>query len=238
MANFINHFKTTCDVFAADDNMTTMHLGVYMSLFYWWNRKKFADQMPINRDDVMYIACLGSYKTYYRVLNQLHDHGYITYEPAHHPHIPSRVTVHDPAHPVRRALIDTTPDTTATPSIPPTINNSNSENAVDKTRGNTPSPTPEKERSGSTRHSRPIDLKEAVDYFREQKNSPLEAEKFYNYYQGNGWERRDRTPIKDWQAVARSWMLKVDEFNAKGSRSGPKPNHLATDNDKDFDEPM
>jgi hypothetical protein len=77
-----------------------------------------------------------------------------------------------------------------------------------------------------------------VDYFREQKNSVLEAEKFFHYYQGNGWERRDRTPIKDWHAVARSWMLKAEEFKQKESKAGPKPNHLDTDNDKDFAEPI
>lgn len=165
--------------------------------------------MPINRDDVMRIAGLGSYKTYYRVLNNLHDWGYITYVPSYHPSIPSRVTVHDPENPVRRPPLDTPADTTSTPAVPPSINNSNGVNAVDETRGKSPAPAREEERSGSTRHSRPIDLKEAVDYFREQKNSAHEAEKFYNYYQGNGWERRDRTPIKDWQAVARSWILKI-----------------------------
>jgi hypothetical protein len=240
MPNFIIHFKATCDVFGDDDNMTTTHLAIYMSIFYHWNRKKFAENMPVNREDIMRIACLGSFKTYYRVLKELHHCGYITYVPSHHPNIPSRVTVHDPENPVRRPPIDTTSITTLTPEIVPSINTPNRENAVNETRGKSPAPTREKERSNSTRHSRPIDLKEAVGYFREQKNSVLEAEKFYNYYQGNGWERRDRTPIKDWQAVARSWILKIREFDEKKSatKSGPKPNHLATDNDKDFDEPI
>jgi hypothetical protein len=238
MPNFILHFKTACDVFGDDDNMTSVHFAVYISIFYHWNRKKFADNMRINRDDVMRIAGLGSCKTYYRVLHNLHDWGYITYVPSYHPSIPSRVTVHDPETPIRRPQPDTTADTSSTPDVPPSINTPNEVNAVDETRGKSPAPAPEADRSGSTRHSRPIDLKEAVDYFREQKNSVLEAEKFYNYYQGNGWERRDRTPIRDWQAVARSWILKAEEFKTKAANKGPNPNHLSTDDDKDFAEPI
>ncbi|MBT1712167.1 hypothetical protein KK062_28255, partial [Fulvivirgaceae bacterium PWU5] len=60
MPNFIHHFKSSCDVFGDDDNMTSVHFAVYMSVFYHWNRKKFADNMRINRDDVMRIAGLGS----------------------------------------------------------------------------------------------------------------------------------------------------------------------------------
>lgn len=243
MPNFINHFKNSCEVFAEDGKMTSVHLAVYMALFYHWNGKKFMDNMPINREDVMYFACLVSKKLYYRVLHELHDWGYITYVPSHHPRKPSRVTVHDPEKPVYRTPIDTTADSTADSTEDPqgvtTINNTNLVNGINQTREAAHAPVVEKDRSGSTRHSQPLDLKEAVDYFREQKQSPLEAEKFYNYYQGSGWERRDRTPIRDWQAVARSWISKIGQFEDKKQNTvkGPKPNHLTTDNDKDFAEP-
>jgi hypothetical protein len=237
MPNFINHFKSTCEVFADDDRTSYVHVALYMSLFYHWNDEKFMDNMPMNRREVMRTARIGSYKLYYRVLRDLHNWGYITYSPSHYPRVPSRVTIQDPENPVSRSPVGTTVDSTKTPERPPSINNTNS---INETRGNNPAPVSEKERSVSTRHSRPVDLKEAVDYFREQKQSVLEAEKFYNYYQGNGWARRDRTPIQDWQAVARSWILKIGAFEKEkiSTARGPQANHLTTNNDKDFAEPL
>jgi hypothetical protein len=245
MPNFIVHFKRSVETFAEDGRMTYAHVAIYLSLFYLWNSKKFIDNMSINRDDIMYYACVCSKKLYYRVVNDLHAWGYITYEPSHNPRRGSRFTVHDPENAVCRTPNGTTTapttDTTVAPQRPPSINNTNVVNGINETRGERPTPAPdEKERLVSIRHSRPVDLKEAVDYFREQKQSPLEAEKFYNYYQGSGWERRDHTPIRDWQAVARSWILKIENFKEKKTHSskGLQPNHLATENDKDFAEPL
>jgi hypothetical protein len=81
-------------------------------------------------------------------------------------------------------------------------------------------------------------LKEAADYFREQKSTVREAEKFFNHYQANNWRLGGRNPIKDWHATARNWILRAEEFKTKEFKTGPKPNHLATDNDKDFAEPI
>jgi hypothetical protein len=244
MPNFILHFKRSCEVFADDSRMTYVHLAVYMSVFYHWNSKKFIDSMPINRERIMHTACLVSKKVYYRVLHELHECGYITYVASHHPRRPSEVTVHDPENPVCRTPIDTTLDTTTDPTEdperPPSINNPNGINGVNKTREDAPTHVSEKnEGKGSTRHSRPVNLQEAVDYFRAQKQTDLEAEKFYNYYQASGWVRRDRTPIRDWLAAAKSWILKIGVFEGKkpDTPKGPKPNHLATDSNKDFAEP-
>jgi hypothetical protein len=148
------------------------------------------------------------------------------------------VTVYDIIFPYNADDFDTTADTTTVPALVPSINNSNKVNSINKTKGKAPAPSKKIDGSGSTRHSRPIDLKETADYFREQKSTVREAEKFFNYYQGNGWQLGGRTAIKDWHATARSWMLKAEEFKTKEFKTGPKANHLATDNDKDFAEPI
>ena len=56
-------------------------------------------------------------------------------------------------------------------------------------------------------------------YFLEQKSSKIEAEKFYNYYQSNGWKIGGKSPMHDWQAAARNWLL--NDLSAQ--KQPPKP---------------
>ena len=48
-----------------------------------------------------------------------------------------------------------------------------------------------------------------ISFFREQGAPLLEAQKFFNYFQSNGWKVGGRAPMKDWQAAARNWILKL-----------------------------
>jgi hypothetical protein len=238
MPNFIVHFNKSCEMLGDDDNVTSAHFALYMSLFYHWNRKKFKKNMPINRDEVMRIAGIGSYTTYHGRMKDLHNWGYLVYRPSYHPNIGSRITMHDIDEMLPPAIHDTAPDTTGVPAVVHSKNNLNEVNDLNETKGDAPALPKKMDASGSTRHGRPVDLKEAADYFRAQKSTLREAEKFFNYYQGNGWERKDGTLIKDWEAVARSWISRGEEFKTNGSKRGPTPNHLDTDNDKDFAEPL
>lgn len=49
-------------------------------------------------------------------------------------------------------------------------------------------------------------LEEIREYIRE-KNYNVDAERFYNYYESNGW-KVGRNPMKDWQATVRNWASK------------------------------
>lgn len=238
MPNFIIHFNTSCETFGGDYRVTSSHLAIYVSVFYHWNKKKFMNNMPISRDDIMLIACVGSYNTYYRCLKDLHEWGYILYVPSNHPRIPSRITVCDIEQVAERITIDITPAISGEPEVIPSINSLNVVKDVKETRAGALAPIKKIDTSRSTRHSRPIDLKEAADYFREQNSTVREAEKFFNHYQANDWRLGGRNPIKDWQATARNWILRAEEFKTKEYKKGPKPNHLDTDNDKDFAEPL
>jgi len=53
-------------------------------------------------------------------------------------------------------------------------------------------------------------LNEVIKYF-EELGFPKEAEKFHDYYQGNGWII-GRTGIKDWRATARSWVSRINNY--------------------------
>lgn len=63
-------------------------------------------------------------------------------------------------------------------------------------------------------------LKQIKTHFVTKQWPPIEAEKFFNYFQSNGWLVGGKTPMKNWQAAARNWMLNSDKFN-KGKKFPP-----------------
>jgi len=50
------------------------------------------------------------------------------------------------------------------------------------------------------------------DYESEADKYKIEAAKFFNYYESIGWVLSGQTPIKNWHATARSWILRMPEF--------------------------
>jgi hypothetical protein len=57
------------------------------------------------------------------------------------------------------------------------------------------------------------ELEEVKKYFIAQKYPELEAEKFYNHFQSNGWLVGGRSKMKDWKAASRNWILNGKKFN-------------------------
>lgn len=78
---------------------------------------------------------------------------------------------------------------------------------------------------------------EAVLLFFESNHFPeVEAQKFYNYFESIGWLVGGKSPMKDWQAAARNWMLKAVQFAP--SSPSPQAQHLHTPNSKNYDEAL
>ena len=73
-------------------------------------------------------------------------------------------------------------------------------------------------------------------YFLEKNHSEIEAEKFYNYFQSNGWLVGGKSKMKDWKAAARNWMLNSQKFQPK--QNTPQPNHLHIQIHKNYGEPL
>ena len=46
-----------------------------------------------------------------------------------------------------------------------------------------------------------------------QQYPTVDAERFYNYYESNGW-KVGKNPMKDWKAAARNWLLKDKPLNS------------------------
>jgi len=77
---------------------------------------------------------------------------------------------------------------------------------------------------------------EVLLFFKEKNNSEIEAQKFYNHFQSNGWLVGGKSKMKDWKAAARNWMLNANKFQPKSNT--PQPNHLQTSNYKNYAEPL
>lgn len=83
-----------------------------------------------------------------------------------------------------------------------TYNNNNNNNNIIKKRESAP-----------TIFLKPI-LKEIIEYWNinQLKGGSNEAEKFYNYYESNGW-RVGRSPMKNWKAAVRNWQQRMKEYS-------------------------
>jgi hypothetical protein len=88
----------------------------------------------------------------------------------------------------------------------------------------------------------PPEIEDVKNYFREKSIDSNEAERFFNYYASKGWLVGGKSKMKDWRASANNWIINLDKFNPKAAKPGttsePKPNHLQTQNQKDYGEPL
>ena len=81
---------------------------------------------------------------------------------------------------------------------------------------------------------------EVIKYFQEQNFPEIEANKFYNYFSSNGWLVGGKTPMKNWKAAAKNWMLNSLKYNGNNnnSKTSIQPQNLNTAIDKDYSEPL
>jgi hypothetical protein len=88
----------------------------------------------------------------------------------------------------------------------------------------------------------PPSLEMVLEYFSFKESSITEANKFFNYYSSIGWLIGGKTKMKDWKAAARNWMLNTTRFATNSPKSDyssqPKPMHLHTATQKNYDEPL
>lgn len=79
----------------------------------------------------------------------------------------------------------------------------------------------------------PPELSQIIQFFNSEEYPEIEAHKFYNHFQSNGWKVGGKSPMKDWHAAARNWMLNTKAFNTS---SKPNPSNL--NRNKNYGEPL
>ena len=121
--------------------------------------------------------------------------------------------------------------------IPFLIFNENFKNNIAKNQSANKSEINQKEKS-SAKKEKGINptLDQVKDFFNEKNNTTVEAEKFFYYFESNGWLVGGKTKMKNWKAAANNWMINAKSF-AKNPTNGIQKS-LDTSANKKYDEPL
>jgi hypothetical protein len=246
--NYIRHLAGFFDRVAKDDRLGPLHISMYVSLFQFWNASRFKNPISISRSELMRVSKICSKATYHKCIKELNEYGYLHYQPSFNPIRGSLVylfnfeSADEPVNERWHIKTKTASDLVEEPYINKTniINNKQAkEQANENTSSDFAGTDPEEKKKSSAKRKRedpvpmPESLEEAKAFFAEQKSTAIEAEKFYNYFQSNGWRVGGRSPMKDWRAAARNWMLNANTFKTKQKTSSL---HISTE--KDYGEPL
>jgi hypothetical protein len=248
--NYIRHLAGFFERVAADERLNPTHISMYVSLFQFWNASRFKNPISISRNELMRVSKISAKATYHKCMKDLNDFGYLKYKPSFNPFKGSLVYLFNfqtsSEQPV--STHHTKNETGSEQAQEPYINASN---IVNQTSLNLGEPAQKKEvqkvngqgkkEKSSAKKERNVfaapQLAHVKEYFASQKFPPVEASKFYNYFQSNGWLVGGRTKMTDWQAAAHNWMLNANKF-AKGKPVKPKAKHLHATTNKNYSEPL
>ena len=287
--NYIKHLTAYFDRVVDDHSLNPTHISLYIALFQFWNLNRFQNPISITRDEVMRISKICSKATYHKCMRELHEKGYVIYEPSYNPFKGSMLQMVNLSHelkPVKRSektnsknkqVIEqevnkqqTSSETATEQALVSSINNINNTNNanilnLDKSKNDlkkdefknqsaislsepveeskTKKKLREKKartelsRSGeATENAIPPQWQYVVQFFSECNVPEIEAQKYYNHFQSNGWLVSGKSKMKNWKAAARNWMLNSQKFNKTNTQ--PQPNHLHTSIHKNYAEPL
>ena len=237
--NYIRHLNAVFQKFAEDVQIVPRHISLYMALFQLWNRVKFADKISLSRSESMSLAKIGSVNTYIRTLKELHARGYICYHPSHNPLCGSSVTI---------ITFDTSTGYTSDITTDNTlfinryINNNKQlktvrENAPEEQKVDLKLQTEKSDATISKKRFIKPSLEEIKVYFQERKADITEADRFFNHFESNGWKVGGKSPMKDWKAAVRNWILNIERYNPKRNNYRDE-NYLSAPNVKNYEEPL
>jgi len=234
--NYIKHLNGVFQLFSKDSRLNPTHISLYIGLFYIWNYNRFPDSFHINREEIMKLSKIGSTTTYHRCIKELNYWKYVAYFPSHNPFKGSTI---------KMFKFDTS-DTKAI-NLEYPINGQALVSYININKHNT----------NFIKLEAIAKEKLILEFFKKENWPKLEAEKFFNHYQGIGWKVGGKTKIVDWQATAKSWMLKAAEMNLSSraqfnlssraqSREKNQNNlpldhfqdNLHTNQNKNYDEPL
>jgi len=238
--NYIKLLNAAFEKFYFDDRLNPTHISLYMALFQEWNSSRFADELYVNRRDLMRCAKIGSKSTYHRCITELDSWLYLSYFPSNNPYKGSKIkmaiigTSDEPVvgqynptleqlaehyHPIREPVVGQHRPNNGQVVVS-TINNNKQENNIKQPKG-----------------------WQAVFIFFEEKGFDAdEAKKFFEHYQTRNWQTSDGKDIRDWRAVAINWMDRTEIFDEekkpnKKQASQIKDN-LRTTKNKDYGQPL
>ncbi|SFT47781.1 hypothetical protein SAMN05216474_0780 [Lishizhenia tianjinensis] len=234
--NYIFHLEGVFKKFDEDENMSPWHISLYLAIFRLWNNAKFKNPISVSRSELMKMSKTGSVNTYYKCIKDLHALGYLKYTPSKSKYVGSKISVFHYDEKGENLGItsciesdstgDTTADSTGEKVVRPYLNNIKHNKHIKHLYRE------DDKKKRSKKFIKPS-LDEVKNYFLEKGSESTNAERFFNHFESNGWLVSGKSPMKDWKAAARNWMLNGQRFNKT-----EKANHLQTENEKNYDIPL
>ena len=93
--NYIKHLTGFFDKIANDKSLNPTHISLYIGLFQFWNINRFVNPITITREEIMRISKIYSKATYHKCIKDLHQKGYIIYQPSFNPFKGSLISISD-----------------------------------------------------------------------------------------------------------------------------------------------
>ena len=94
-------------------------------------------------------------------------------------------------------------------------------------------PRPSAAKPTGEQHIIPPDLTAVVSFFLSKGHPTVEAQKFFNHFQSNGWRVGGKSPMRNWHAAAENWILNGQIFKKE-----PIQQTLNLNTPKSYDEPL
>lgn len=246
--NYIKHLAGFFDKISVDERLNPSHVSLYVSLFQFWNACRFHNPISISRGEVMRVSKIYSKATYHKCIKELNDFGYLKYEPSYNPFKGSLVYLYNFQTTTEQAVNRkrTKNETSIEQALVPYTNNLNNTNRVNdehaRTKNNSKSfvvDSDKRKKVAPKKESRKPTFAEVENYFAAKKWASLEAKKFFNHYQSNGW-LVGKVPMKDWQASAEKWFLNSEKYNHDKAiiTANTNAGKLTANLNKDFGEPL
>jgi hypothetical protein len=217
--NYIKHLKGVFIQFSKDNRLNPTHISLYIALFQIWNNNRFLDEFYINREEVMSFSKIGSKSTYHKCIKELNHWKYIIYYPSHNPFKGSKIKMFNFETSYKQVMDSyNTINGQALVSNNKHIQTNKNINKLDQ----------------------PKNENDVITFFKKEKWPIIEAQKFFNHYQGIGWKVGGKTKIVNWQATAKNWMLKAEEIKTKVTQKSVSQNqdNLKISKNKNYNEPL
>ena len=87
----------------------------------------------------------------------------------------------------------------------------------------------QKQTNKTKREKTPLNITVVIEAFNDGGSNELEAQKFFDYYESNGWKQGKGKPIINWKAAARNWIRRAQEFNKNNNANGFDRTKINTD---------
>jgi len=221
--NYIKHLNGLYACFAKDPRLNPTHISLYMALFQLANNHRFPEIFYISRNEVMLLSKIGSHSTYHKCLKDLDHWSYIKYLPSFNPFMGSRVKLYN----FEPGAVQ------ASSGRHPKIDTGTKQVLVSKTNKN----KQYKQNKNKNKQGPPDHVQWVIDFFKKENWPKQEAEKFFHYYLSLDW-RIGKTNITDWQALAKTWMLRAADKPRQPKNPGKNGSNLDIAKNKNYMEPL